>query len=137
MDLFSDFGALFLLSFFLFLLVFKFFIFNNFFNFYFNKFISFFFLFFFHFFSLFFGAVWLMWFSCWPGVRSVHLMWESHNQDIGPPENSQLHITSNSKSSPRNLHLNAKTHLRSTTSKLQCWTLYAKQLARQEHNPTH
>ena len=37
--------------------------------------------------------------------------------------------------SPRDLHLNAKTQLHSTTSKLQCWTRYAKQLARQEHNP--
>ena len=39
--------------------------------------------------------------------------------------------------SPRDLHLNAKTHLHSMTSKLQCWTPYAKQLARQEHNPPH
>ena len=39
--------------------------------------------------------------------------------------------------SPRDLHLNAKTQLHSTTSKLQCWTPYAKQLARQEHNPIH
>ena len=41
------------------------------------------------------------------------------------------------KSSPRDLCLNAKTQLNSTTSKLQCWTPHAKQLARQEHNPTH
>ena len=39
--------------------------------------------------------------------------------------------------STRDLHLNAKTQLHSTTSKLQCWTPYAKQLARQEHNPIH
>ena len=39
--------------------------------------------------------------------------------------------------SPRDLNLNAKTQLHSTTSKVQCWTPYAKQLARQEHNPTH
>ena len=39
--------------------------------------------------------------------------------------------------SPRDLHLNAKTQLHSTTSKLQCWIPYAKQLARQEHNPIH
>ena len=51
-----------------------------------------------------------------------------------PPETSQLHVISNSKSSPRDLHLNAKTQLHSTTSKLQCWTPYAKQLAREEHN---
>ena len=30
-----------------------------------------------------------------------------------------------------------KTQLHSTTSRLQCWTPYAKQLARQEHNATH
>ena len=39
--------------------------------------------------------------------------------------------------SPRDLHLNAKTHLHSMISKLQCSTPYAKQLARQEHNPIH
>ena len=39
--------------------------------------------------------------------------------------------------SPRDLHLNTKTQLPSTTSKLQCWTPYAKQLARQEENPIH
>ena len=39
--------------------------------------------------------------------------------------------------SPRDLHLNAKTQLHSPTSKLQCRTPYAKQLARQEHKPTH
>ena len=39
--------------------------------------------------------------------------------------------------SPKDLHLNAKTELHSMASKLQCWTPYAKQLARQEHNPIH
>ena len=39
--------------------------------------------------------------------------------------------------SPKDLHLNAKTQLHSTTSKLQCWTPHAKQQARQEHSPTH
>ena len=39
--------------------------------------------------------------------------------------------------SPRDLYLNAKTQIHSTTSKLQCRTPYAKQLARQEHNPIH
>ena len=39
--------------------------------------------------------------------------------------------------SPRELHLNTKTQLQSMTSKLQCWTPYTKQLARQEHNPIH
>ena len=69
------------------------------------------------------------------GVRP--LRWESQVQDIGPPETSQTHVISISKSSQRDLHLNAKTQLNSMTSKLQCWTPYAKQLARQEHNPTY
>ena len=73
----------------------------------------------------------------WPGVRPVPLRLESPVQDMGPPETSYLHVISNSESSPRDLHLNTKTQLHSTTSKLQCWTPYAKQLARQEHKPTH
>ena len=63
--------------------------------------------------------------------------WESQAQDTGPPETSQPHVISNGKSPPTDLHLNAKTQLHSTTSKVQCWTSYAKQLARQEHNPIH
>ena len=47
----------------------------------------------------------------WPGVMPVPLRWESRVQDISPPETSQLHVISNGKSSPRNLHLNAKTQL--------------------------
>ena len=73
----------------------------------------------------------------WPVVRPVPLRWQSQVQDIGPPETSRLHVISNGESSPTDLHLNAKTQLHSTTSKLQCCTHYAKQLARQEHNPTH
>ena len=72
-----------------------------------------------------------------PGVRPVTLRWESRVQDIGPPETSRLHVISNGKGSPRDLYLNAKTQLHSMTSKLQGWTPYAKQLGRQEHNPTH
>ena len=72
-----------------------------------------------------------------PGIRPVPLKWESPVQDTGPQETSQLHIISNGESSPRDLHLKAKTQLHSTTSKLQCGTPYAKQLARQEHSPTH
>ena len=48
----------------------------------------------------------------------------------------QPHVIPNGESSPRDLHLNAKTQLHSTTSKLQCWTPHTKQLARQEHNTT-
>ena len=73
----------------------------------------------------------------WPGGRPEPLRWESRVQDIGPPETSWPHIISNGGSSPRDLYLNAKTQLHSMTSKLQCWTPYAKQLARQEHKPTH
>ena len=73
----------------------------------------------------------------WPRVRPVPLRWESRVQELGLPETSQVHVISNGESARRDLHLNAKTQLHSTTSKLQCWTPYAKQLARQEHNPTH
>ena len=72
-----------------------------------------------------------------PCVRPEPLRWESQVQDIGPPEASQPHVISIDESSPRDLHLNAKTQLHSTTRKLQCWTPHAKQLARQERNPTH
>ena len=72
-----------------------------------------------------------------PSVRPEPLRWESWVQDIGPPETSQPHVISIGESSPRDLRLNAKTQLHSTANKLQCWTPYAKQLARQEHNPTH
>ena len=73
-----------------------------------------------------------------PGVRPEHLRWETQVQDIGPPETSRPHVISNSESSPRDLQLKAKTQLYSTTSsKLQCRTPYAKQQARQAHNPTH
>ena len=51
------------------------------------------------------------------GVRPEPLRWESRVQDICPPETSQPHIISNGKSSPRDLHLNAKTQLHSMTSK--------------------
>ena len=70
------------------------------------------------------------------GFRPVPLKWESRVQDIVPPETSWFHVILNGETSPRVLHLNAKTQLHSTTRKLQCWTPYAKQLARQEHNLT-
>ena len=72
-----------------------------------------------------------------PGVRPEPLRWERRVQDIGPPEISRPLVISIGKSSPRDLCLNANTQLHSMTSKLQCWTPHAKQLARQEHNPTH
>ena len=73
----------------------------------------------------------------WMGVRHEPLRWKSRVQDTGPPETSWTHVTSIGKSSPRDLHLNAKTQLHSMTSKLQCWTPHAKQLARQEYKLTH
>ena len=72
-----------------------------------------------------------------PGVRPEPLRWESRVQDTGPPETSWPHVVSIGESSPKDLCLNAKTQLPSTTSKLQCWAPHAKQLAQQEHNPTH
>ena len=72
-----------------------------------------------------------------PRVNPVPLKRESRVQDIGPPQTSQLHIISNAESSPRDLRLNAKTQLHSTTSKLQCCTPCVKQLVRQENNHTH
>ena len=72
-----------------------------------------------------------------PGVRPEPLRWESRVQDIGPPETSWPHIISFGKSSPRDLCLSAKTQLHPMASKLQCRKPHAKQLARQEHNPTH
>ena len=80
--------------------------------FYFNNFIYF--ILFFSFFLSFFPPLLL---SCvadrvlvlWPGVRPVPLRRESRVQDIGPPETSRLHVISNGKSYPRDLHLKAKT----------------------------
>ena len=69
------------------------------------------------------------------GVRPQSLRWESRVQDTGPPETSWLHVISNGKSSPRDLSLNTKTQLHSTTSRLQCWTPYAKQLADMNTTP--
>ena len=71
-----------------------------------------------------------------PGARAVPLRWESQVQDIGPPETSQLHVIPDGENLPE-ISINAKTQPHSMTSKLQCWTPYAKQLARQKHSPTH
>ena len=73
----------------------------------------------------------------WPGVRPESLRWESRLQGIGPPETFRPHVISIGESSPRDLCINTKTQLHTTVSKLQCWMLHAKQLASQEHNPTH
>ena len=64
------------------------------------------------------------------GVRPVPMRWESRVQETSPPETSWLHVILNSKSSPRDLHLNANTQFHLMTRKLQCRTAYAKQLAR-------
>ena len=52
-------------------------------------------------------------------------------------ETSWPNVISIGESSTTDLHLNAKTKLHPTASKLQCWMLHDNQLARQEHNPTH
>ena len=56
----------------------------------------------------------------WPGVRPKPLGWETRVQNIGPQETSRPQVITIGESSPRDLHLNAKTQLHSTTSKLQC-----------------
>ena len=71
------------------------------------------------------------------GVGSEPPRWESQVQDIRPPKNSWPCGKLIGECSPRGLHLNTKTWLHPAASKLQCWTSYAKQLARQEHNTTH
>ena len=63
--------------------------------------------------------------------------WEGRVQDIGPPGTSRPHVISISESSPRDLSLNTKAQLHPTASRLQYWKPHGKQLARQEHNPTH
>ena len=112
--------------------------FNNFFIFYFNNFTLFYLVIFFLSFSPFSsepGTNRVLMLR--PGVRHEALRLESWVQDIGPPENSQPHVISIGKSSPRDLCLNSKTQLCLRTSKLQCWTPHAKQLPREEYNPTH
>ena len=111
-------------------------------TFYFNKFILF-YLFYSIFLSFFSFLPFLL--SCvnnrvlvlQPGVRPEIQSWENWVQDMRPPESSQPHIIAIGERSPRDLHLNAKIQLHSTTSNFQCWTPHDKQLARQEHNPTH
>ena len=73
----------------------------------------------------------------WPGVTPEPLRWGSWVQDTGPPETSRPHVLPIGESPPRDLHLNAKSQIHPVASKLQCWMPHAKQLARQEHNPTH
>ena len=73
----------------------------------------------------------------WQGVGPEPLRWEGRVQDIGPQEISWPHVISIGDRSPKDLHLNTKTQLHPTASKLQCWMPHAKQLARQEHNPMH
>ena len=72
-----------------------------------------------------------------PGVGPEPPRWEGQVQDIGPPETSRPHVISISESSPRDPRLNTKTQLHPMASKLQCLVLHVKQLARQEHKPTH
>ena len=63
------------------------------------------------------------------------MRWESRVQDGGPPETSWLHVISSSESSPKDLHLNTKSQLHSMTSKLQCWTPYAKKTSKTGTQP--
>ena len=122
-----------------FFLSFLFFLLLYIFNFYFNNFI---YLIFFSLLSLFFLPFLLSRVAdrvlgLHPGVRPEPLRWERRVQDICPAETSWLNVISNGETSTRDLHRNTKAQLHLTTSKLQCWTPHAKQLARQEHNPIH
>ena len=90
------------------------------------------------FFSLFFWAMWLTQSWCSSRLSGLHLWCGraefrtlDHQRTPGP------HVISISDSSPRDIRLNVKTQLHPTASKLQCWMPHAKQLARQEHNPTN
>ena len=76
-------------------------------------------------------------FTFWLAVGPEPLGWKGWAWDIGPPGTSQLHVISIRESSPRDLCLNTKTHPYSMASKLQCRMSHTKQLARQEHKPTH
>ena len=139
MDLFFGLVALFFLSFFLLLKqFFKYFLFFiliillYFTLFYF----IFFFLSFFHFFSLLIWAVWMT--GSWCSSQTSGLcLWGGRakfrtliHKNFPAPWNIQQ------RKSPRALHFNATTYLHSMTSKLYCWTPYAKQIARQEHKTT-
>ena len=107
--------------------------------FYFNNFILFYFIFFFLFLSFLpfiLSRVDDRLLVLQPGIRAV--------PEVGEPSSGHWSTKDHAApcnikwwKSPRDLHLNAKTQRHSMTSKLQCWTPYAKQLARQEHNPIH
>ena len=85
----------------------------------------------------------LTWLCGWQGLGALagYQAWAS---EVGGPSSGHWTTrdllaprTINQESSPRDLCLNAKTQLHSTTSKFRCWMTHAKQLTWQEHNPTH
>ena len=103
-------------------------------------FVLFFFVYFYLFFSSFF--LWLCFMACgllipWPGDGPGPLEWEHWVQDAGLQENSWAQGILSSIHSPRGIHLNTKTRLQPTASRLQWWTPHTKQPARQEQRPTH
>ena len=73
----------------------------------------------------------------WSGLEPEPLKWEIQVQNAGSPENSKPQVILIGESSSRGLHLNTKTRVHPMASNLQCWMPHAKQLAGQEHNPTH
>ena len=111
--------------------------------FYFNNFILFYFIFFFlSFFLSFFSPFYSE--SCGGQALGAPARCQGCASEVGEPSSGHwstrdLPAPRNIKwwKSPRDLHLNTKTQLHSMTSKLQCRTPYAKQLARQEHNLIH
>ena len=128
-----------LLSSFLFLITFLFFYFNNFYCF---ILIILFLFILFYFFSFFFSPFFSE--PCgWQGLGAPAWCqaWASEMGELSSghwtTRDLQTPVMSISESCPRDLHLNAKTQLHPTASNIQCWMPQAKQIARQEHNPTH
>ena len=93
-------------------------------------------------FSFLFLSLWLHCAACgllasWPGVRPGPLGWEhlspgcwNTREFLGPGNINQCDLS-------QGIHINTKTQLHPTACRLQCWTPYAKQPARQEHSLTH
>ena len=93
--------------------------------------------FFFLFFFLFFWTVWLTGSWC-SGLVSGLSLWGGRAEfRTLDHQTSRANVISNDKSSPRDLRLNAKTQFYPKASKQCYWMPHAKQLARQEHNPTY
>ena len=72
-----------------------------------------------------------------PGVGLKLLQWELQVQTTGLTENLRPQGIFIGVRSPGGPHLDTKTQVYPTASKLHCWNPQAKQSVGQEHNPTH